>query len=542
MKNRPLIALALSVLAVTLTTAAKPSLVSAIVSFVTLQPSTPGTAETGHLNISGTAKSGKVETGSFRLGTSAAAGKVLTADASGVGTWQTTTIPVPFVATSNVVSGTIVGTNTAATGTGVVGNATNTTGVNLGGSFGTSSSAGVGVKGHASATSGTATGGTFVTTSPTGYGAFVHNQATTGTPYSLYGFHNAPAGAAVLGLAFSSSGSAAGGNFRANGTTGAGVSANSTGPNGYGGYFFASGTSARGIYASATSATGVTTGGQFNNSSTSGYGVYSACTATTGPTRAGIFTAASNNARGLLALSTSTTGSTVGVDSQANSTDGIAVRGTAAATTGLATAGWFLTYSNGGAAIIGRNVNGNGNYGIVGGTSNPAGYGLYSESAFAAVGTKSFRIDHPFDPENTYLLHYCSEGPLPQNVYNGQVVTDAKGYAWVELPDYCEAITKDFLYQLTVLDDSDDFVQAKVTKPVAGNRFQIRTSKGGVRVCWEVKGTRNDAYMRKYGSVAVQEKPTDERGTYSDPSLYGKPKELGLSFRRSQGSATLDRP
>lgn len=44
-------------------------------------------------------------------------------------------------------------------------------------------------------------------------------------------------------------------------------------------------------------------------------------------------------------------------------------------------------------------------------------------------GTKSFRIDHPDDPENKYLVHYCAEGPEPQNVYNGVVVLDGSGSA-----------------------------------------------------------------------------------------------------------------
>jgi len=56
--------------------------------FVRLQPQTPGTQQAGHANVSGTMRAGSVRTGGFRLGASATAGHVLTADASGVGTWQ----------------------------------------------------------------------------------------------------------------------------------------------------------------------------------------------------------------------------------------------------------------------------------------------------------------------------------------------------------------------------------------------------------------------------------------------------------------------
>jgi hypothetical protein len=156
---------------------------------------------------------------------------------------------------------------------------------------------------------------------------------------------------------------------------------------------------------------------------------------------------------------------------------------------------------------------------------------VYSFGKFAASGTKSFRIDHPLDPENKYLNHYCAEGPLPQNVYNGQTVTDASGYAWIDLPAYCQEINKDFLYQLTVIDASDDFVMAKVAKSIAGNRFQIRTSKGRVRVSWEVKGTRNDRWMQQNGAPIEQDKPEAELGKYQHPELYGLPKERGTRYQ-----------
>jgi hypothetical protein len=77
---------------------------------------------------------------------------------------------------------------------------------------------------------------------------------------------------------------------------------------------------------------------------------------------------------------------------------------------------------------------------------------------FAATGTKSFQIDHPLNPENYYLNHFCTEGPEPYNVYRGNVVTDEKGYATIQLPDYFESINRDPTYHLTVIDDSDDFI------------------------------------------------------------------------------------
>lgn len=160
-------------------------------------------------------------------------------------------------------------------------------------------------------------------------------------------------------------------------------------------------------------------------------------------------------------------------------------------------------------------------------------YAIDAIGRFRASGTKSFSIDHPSDPANKYLNHYCTEGPAPYNVYKGRVTTRADGYAWIELPKYYESINKDPDYQLTVVDDSDDFVQAKVTHEVENGRFQIRTSKPGVTVCWEVKATRNDPYVREYGAPVEVDKPKREQGTYQHPELYGMPPEMKVGYDRT---------
>ncbi len=158
------------------------------------------------------------------------------------------------------------------------------------------------------------------------------------------------------------------------------------------------------------------------------------------------------------------------------------------------------------------------------------GYAVYANGDMGASGVKSFRIDHPFDPLNKYLLHYAAEGPVPQNIYNGITATDANGYAWIELPDYFEEINKDFRYSLTALDDSDDFVLAKVTQRISGNRFQIRTSKANIDVSWEIKGTRNDVYCKLKQPKDVMDKVGAEKDKYQQPELYGMPKEMGMDF------------
>jgi hypothetical protein len=124
------------------------------------------------------------------------------------------------------------------------------------------------------------------------------------------------------------------------------------------------------------------------------------------------------------------------------------------------------------------------------------------------------------------------------NFYSGNVITDAQGYATVTLPDYFEAINRDFRYQLTVIDSSDDFVLAKVVQKIRNNQFVIRTSKPHVEVSWRVEAIRNDLYVQRYGFQTEQEKEDDIKGKYLHPELYGQPKERGLHYRPTPAPGT----
>ncbi|MDX2118859.1 MAG: hypothetical protein SFY96_11810 [Planctomycetota bacterium] len=166
----------------------------------------------------------------------------------------------------------------------------------------------------------------------------------------------------------------------------------------------------------------------------------------------------------------------------------------------------------------------------------PDGVGLIARMTLDANGlsvtgtlTKgggSFKIDHPLDPENKYLYHSFVESPDMMNVYNGNVTTNDQGYATITLPDYFEALNRDFRYQLTVIDeaDTDDvFVWAKVVRKINDNRFTVRTSRGGVEVSWQVTGIRKDAWAEKNRIPNTVEKPAVDRGRYLHPEAFGKP-------------------
>ncbi|HVF73355.1 MAG TPA: hypothetical protein VM940_17265 [Chthoniobacterales bacterium] len=153
----------------------------------------------------------------------------------------------------------------------------------------------------------------------------------------------------------------------------------------------------------------------------------------------------------------------------------------------------------------------------------------------------SFRIDHPLDPANKFLSHSFIESPDMMNIYNGNITTDASGSATVTLPDYFAALNGDYRYQLTVL---GQFAQAIVSREIAGNSFEIRTDKPGVKVSWQVTGIRQDAYARANPIVVEQFKPAEEQGLYLFPAGFGagEEKQIGYPSRPATAPGAQEPP
>jgi hypothetical protein len=137
----------------------------------------------------------------------------------------------------------------------------------------------------------------------------------------------------------------------------------------------------------------------------------------------------------------------------------------------------------------------------------------------------AFKIDHPLDPENAFLVHSFVESPDMMNVYNGNIMTDANGKAIVQLPDYFEALNRDFRYQLTTL---NSFSKVMISKKVSNNQFEIQTELPNVEVSWQVTGIRKDPFAEKHRIPNVVQKEEKYRGKYLIPELYGKPHELSI--------------
>ena len=176
---------------------------------------------------------------------------------------------------------------------------------------------------------------------------------------------------------------------------------------------------------------------------------------------------------------------------------------------------------------------------------NNNAYGIYAHADFSdgwagwfagdthVNGTLSksggaFKIDHPLDPENKYLYHSFVESPDMMNVYNGNVLLDGDGVAWVELPEWFEALNREFRYQLTAIGAPGPNLY--VAQKVTGNRFQIAGGTPHSEVSWQVTGIRQDPYAEAHRIPLEVMKAPAERGTYLNPEARGLPEERGTDY------------
>jgi len=514
--------------------------------YVGLQPSSPGISQSGHLNVTGTAKAGTLHGLSLRVSGGASPGSVLKSDAIGNATWQQDGLALPY-------SSTMSSPNVALL------SLTNIEPMEV-----------LRVSGP-----GRLDGGVFIAEVSSGiYGSAIQARSNAGQ----YSEAISAIGNGYLCASFTSTASNGIGISAEGG--GAGLAARS------------SGSESIAVMGENTAQSGQSMGAYFVSHSSSGTGVYGSTNSPAGTTTGGMFVSGSSSGRGVIGTVLSNIGPTIGVQGSVTSPEGIAVRGvntsglagkfegrlnvTGATTIGTPVINGLLTLlgsssdvlhvtnsgsgrglfvitqsdtsifastSSGiagidarnsrpdGYGVYGFNLNSTGsNVGVLGGTNSATGYGVFSIGNSGASGVKSFRIDHPLDPDNKFLLHYSAEGPEPMNVYSGNVTTNAKGEAWVQLPDYFGQINRDLRYTLTVIDDNDseDFVLVKVAKKVQNNRFKIRSSAPNVEGSWRVEGVRNDRWVQEHGAPSEVDKSATQRGRYQHPELYGLPPSYSL--------------
>lgn len=470
---------------------------------VFLQDTTPGTAQNGHLNITGTAKAGN------------------------------------FVANSTAPSGVVIAGDfrtASSQGRGILGNASSATGATYGGLFQNASNGGRAVAGLATAENGTTYGGFFSSASIIGRAVYGQATAATGVNYGVYGKSDSPDGFGVF----------AEGNI---GTTGV---------------YFGNGSGITNL--NPANLAGVVPDSKLPtnlarrdeaNTFTQPQIVPNGTAAVPGlrvGAGAGLFsadgTALSLVSNGLERLRITSAGQ-VGINQAAPSAllhivDGTAVGGPYVAGAGMileksgqpkfeirssgSTGGQIHFTSSAFAsdfriehqASLDKVFMGSlGEASAITMESDPNFVGINQANPSSALhvtgtitgSTKNFIIDHPLDPYNKVLRHSCVESDEHKNIYDGTVKTDSKGYASITMPSWFTALNENFRYQLTVLDDGEEFVMAKVTRKLAGGSFTIRTSKPGIEVCWMITGERKDGYARANPLIVEEMKAAEDRGT-----------------------------
>ena len=151
---------------------------------------------------------------------------------------------------------------------------------------------------------------------------------------------------------------------------------------------------------------------------------------------------------------------------------------------------------------------------------------------------KNFKIDHPLDPENKYLVHTSIESPDMMNVYNGNISLDANGSAVVELPEYFSALNSDYRYQLTAIGAPGPNLY--VAREISGNQFEIAGGTPGMKVSWQVTGIRQDPWSRENRVPVEQEKEREIKGLYIHPKAYGQPESRGIDYSLVPRKLELD--
>jgi hypothetical protein len=117
------------------------------------------------------------------------------------------------------------------------------------------------------------------------------------------------------------------------------------------------------------------------------------------------------------------------------------------------------------------------------------------------------------------FYHSFVESPDMMNIYNGVVVLDDAGQATVILPEWFEALNRDFRYQLTAIGAPGPNLY--IADEVANNRFKIAGGKAGSRVSWQVTGVRHDVWADAHRIPLEVEKTGDDKGKYLHPELFG---------------------
>jgi hypothetical protein len=430
----------------------------------------------------------------------------------------------------------VVGTVNGTVGAGIQGNAQQAGAFGVHGNNNATSGYAVGVQGNTSSTNGAGVQGG--TSQASAYGVVGNNNATSGYAVGVNGNTNSTGGAGVQGNAHNS------GAFGVVGFNGAtsgwavGTQGASSSPGGIGllgvGWDCSGGNGCNLVPGTAlqlqTAANGTLiqglSGAAASNSSTavSVFSVNGQGAGYFGGGLTGVLNAGGGSAA-TAGINTASSGSAFGIGGVSSSPGGAGVGGISGTCTNSCalangTAGSFYTSSASGGYLL-QGFSGPTGSDFLTGTSqvfnvDGAGNGYFKGNlnvgGTLSKSSGSFRIDHPLDPQNKYLYHSFVESPDMKNIYDGVATLDDNGEATVQLPDWFEALNRDFRYQLTCV---GGYAPVYVASKVLRNEFRIAGGRAGLEVSWQVTGIRHDAYANAHRIPVEEEKPANERGISS---------------------------
>lgn len=195
----------------------------------------------------------------------------------------------------------------------------------------------------------------------------------------------------------------------------------------------------------------------------------------------------------------------------------------------------ILAFTNGPEVVAVKGINEGSGHGVYGSSVN--GYagkfdGNVHVTRILSKAGGGFKIDHPLDPANQYLYHSFVESPDMKNLYDGVVTLDANGEATVTLPDWFNALNRDFCYQLTAIGAPNPNLH--IAEEIRENRFKIAGGKADTKVSWQVTGIRHDPFAEQHRISVEEEKPSQERGKFLHPKEHAQPESMGIDFDTRQ--------
>ena len=116
-------------------------------------------------------------------------------------------------------------------------------------------------------------------------------------------------------------------------------------------------------------------------------------------------------------------------------------------------------------------------------------------------------------------------------IYSGIAIMSDGGEGVVSLPDWFDALNKDFRYQLTAIGAPGPNLY--IAEEVSSNRFKIAGGTPGMKVSWQVTGIRQDAFANANRTLIEEKKPEEERGYYLHPELFNQPEEKSIEWARN---------